>query len=241
MVQVLGKEIPVLDHGWVRLVEWWGSEEGIIEAARESTNKGFLGWRDEHGPRDERLLRYLWKKKHTTPFETPGLTVRLCCPVVVVWQLVRHRTMTFNILSGRYAEMPVEDYVPTIRRCLADGKGNKQAGRAEGAMELTEGGARDWLGHLATVYGECQMVYKAGLELGVPKEVARLCLTFGRYTRMRVTGNLHNWLQLLNLRMASDVQDETRQYAEVIGGIISSLFPRTYALFQEGRKESAQG
>ena len=226
----------LFDHGYLTCVEHWGSDERIIEAARMSTGKGFLGWGTAQNPGDERLLRYLWKNKHSTPFETPGLTVEVKCPIVVVWQWVRHRTMTYNILSGRYAEMPEEDYVPTLDRLLLASHGNKQASAIAGAEKLTESAARGWIEEIKRIQKDIQAFYKKGLALGVPKEIARFPLGFTRYTRMRVSANLFNWLRFLDLRMASDAQYEIRVYAQAAGEVVAKLFPRTWELFLEGRR-----
>jgi thymidylate synthase (FAD) len=205
----------VLDHGYLAFIESWGSDERIVEAARMSTGKGFMGWGPqakctacgkvwpsigepvygfihpgcggtfEKSAGDEKLLAYLWKNKHSTPFEVCGLTVEVQCPVVVVWQWVRHRTLSYNILSGRYAEMPEEDYLPLPSRCFADGGKNKQAGAATGSDPLTSSSALEWLEALANVQAHAQSVYQDGLRRGIPKELARLPLSFARYTRMR--------------------------------------------------------
>lgn len=256
----MGDGVRVLDHGHVRAVEHWGSDEGVIAAARMSTGKGFLGWGpttdpcgpcggdgdgpDGHPcgpcggtgfrPGDEKLLRYLWTHRHTTPFETPGLTVEAAAPVVVVWQWVRHRTMTFNVLSGRYAEMPAEDYLPAAARCLAEGGANRQAGRAAGAGVPTDGTVAVWLARLKGLHGHAADVYREGLLAGVPREVARLALTSSRYTRLRVTASLLNWTKFLRLRAAPDAQHEIRVYAEAVAGLLRERFPRTMALYDGG-------
>lgn len=251
-------KINVLDHGWIELVESWGSDERIIEAARMSTDKGFLGWGPldaecekckgdgDDGPfacpscrgtgkkqGDEKLLRYLWENKHTTPFEVPGMTIKVMCPVVVVWQWVRHRTMTYNILSGRYSEMPSEDYIPAVERLLADGGNNKQAGSAKNSVPLSREAANAWIESLDEVFAAVEKCYQDGLRSGIPKELARLPLGFGRYTRMMVTANLWNWLRFLKLRMDGHAQSEIQQYANAVGSIVAEKFPRTWQLFVE--------
>jgi thymidylate synthase (FAD) len=226
--------VKLLDHGYLDYVDHWGSDERVIEAARMSTGKGFLGWGSQERPGDEKLLRYLWTHRHTTPFETPGLTVEVGCPMVVVWQWVRHRTLTFNVLSGRYAEMPREDYLPSVERLMADGGGNRQAGRAEGAPPLTADHARQFRDALRRQHEDQQALYENALKNGVPKELARLALTFARYTRLRVTGNLLNWLRFLTLRAAPEAQHEIRVYADAVGELVAGLFPRTWALFVGG-------
>jgi thymidylate synthase (FAD) len=256
--------ISVLDHGSVQLVESWGTDERVIEAARMSTGKGFLGWGpvqcsacrgfgytkgspigpwdkldcpDCGGtgrkPGDEKLLSYLWSKKHTTPFEMAGLTVEVMAPIAVFREWHRHRTQSYNEMSARYVPLPDVNYVPTPDRCLTVQAGNKQAQAAEGAKAAAEDAVQDWLDLLTETYGEVERVYRIGLMNGVPKELARLILPVGRYSRMRASANLWNWLRFLRLRMAPDAQWEIRQYAAVIGtDLIANLFPRTWALFK---------
>ena len=95
----------VLDKGYLDVVEVWGADEQIIEAARMSTNKGFQGWGHPAEPGDERLLAYLWKHKHHSPFEMAGLTVEVKAPLMVFREWHRHRTFSYNEMSGRYTQM----------------------------------------------------------------------------------------------------------------------------------------
>jgi thymidylate synthase (FAD) len=248
--------IKVLDHGYIKLVESWGSEERIIEAARMSTDGSFRQWEDKPhnttcpdrdapllpapGCRycnavsgDERLLRRLWKMGHLTPFEMAGAIVEIQAPIMVFREWVRHRTQSFNELSARYTPMPDLNYVPTIERCMLNSLTNKQAGRAKGAEELTEEAAGRWLSELKYAYELIEQVYQNGLQLGVPKEVARLPVPVGRYSRMRASANLRNWLAFLTLRMDNAAQWEIRQYANELHNILQPIFPRTLALFAE--------
>src|SRR6185295_451000 len=96
----------VLDRGYVRLVDVWGSDRTIIEAARMSTGKGFLGWGDEGKPGDEKLLRFLWENKHATPFEMAGATFEIEAPIFVFREWHRHRTQSYNEMSARYTPLP---------------------------------------------------------------------------------------------------------------------------------------
>lgn len=240
-------KIQVLDHGYVELVESWGSEERIIEAARMSTNKGFQGWGSEaywEEPDgggeavlkpatvgDEKLLRYLYEHKHHTPFEMAGLTVEVQAPIFVFREWHRHRTQGFNELSARYTPMPNLVYQPTVDRCLMSGK-SKQSHATTIADEVK---ISDWLDRLSRLCEETEATYQDGLSAGVPKEVARLAVTVGRYSRMRATANLRNWLHFLALRMDTAAQWEIRQFANVVGQIVATSFPRTWQLFLEGR------
>ena len=228
--------ISVLDHGYVALVESWGSDERVVEAARMSTDKGFIGWGGGETPGDEKLLRYLWEHKHATPFEMAGMTVEVAAPIFVFREWHRHRTQSYNEMSARYVPLPDTVYCPTIGRCLAAGGANRQA-QSAGASTDDLGAAR-WLTELDALYAHAQRVYEDGLARGVPKELARLAVTVGRYSRMRASANLRNWLAFEALRLPANAQWEIRQYAAALGTILERLFPRTWALFVEGQRGS---
>lgn len=228
-------EVNVLDHGYVRLIETWGSDEGIIEAARMSTAKGFLGWGTSDAPGDEKLLRFLYENKHSTPFEMAGMTIEVQAPIFVFREWHRHRTQSFNEMSARYIPLPDVNYVPSVERLLINSKTNKQAGTIKGADELTEEGAARFRSSLLEIYAQAQDLYESALKMGVPKELARVHLPVGRYSRMRASANLRNWLAFLTLRMAPAAQWEIRMYANEVSALIASAFPRTYALFSSER------
>lgn len=256
--------IKVLDHGYVKLIDFHGTDAAIIEAARMSTNKGFLGWGprevyrcevckkpggecqdDSHEdstervvvPGDEELLRYLWENKHATPFEMAGLTIEVAAPIFVVRQWHRHRTQSYNEMSGRYTPLPNVNYLPAVERLMAGKSKNKQAGTVKDAGELTEAGAELMRGLLQASYERAEVDYQRLLASGVPKELARLHLPVARYTRMRASANLRNWLGFLTLRMDSHAQYEIRVYADAIGKLVCELFPKTWELFLEGMKK----
>lgn len=245
------RETRVLDRGYVRLVESFGSDERIIEAARMSTAKGFLGW----GPKyvcvhclredcqepshegdhsttqvegDEKLLRYLWKNQHATPFEMAGFVVEVKAPIVVFREWHRHRTQSYNETSARYVPLPDESYLPSVERVLAGNAAttNKQA-QGSGRM-ISESEALSWLSDLADAYNAAQQVYRRGLALGVPKELARLPVPVARYSVMRASANLRNWLGFLKLRCDPAAQWEIRQYANAVAELVRELYPRTY-------------
>ena len=251
---------PVLDSGYVQLVETWGSDERIIEAARMSTNKGFKGWGEsEHVSQcpnygdplrsdpcyacgrmsgDEKLLKFLYNHKHFTPFEMAGFTIEVQAPIFVFREWHRHRTQSYNELSARYTPLPNLNYHPDIavigERMENQGT-NKQAQSFDAStFSMTPelwGEIERWLSDLDTVYQAAQEIYERGLKLGVPKELARLPVPVARYSRMRASANLRNWLGFLTLRMDSAAQWEIRQYANVVGNIVKVAFPRTWDLF----------
>jgi thymidylate synthase (FAD) len=220
----------ILDFGYVQLVESWGSEESIIEAARMSTGRGFEGWE-----KDQKLLAYLYRNQHTTPFEMAGMIIEVKAPIFVFREWHRHRTQSYNEMSARYIPLPDEDYMPELELLLhraAASTANKQAASLQ-HKDLTEYEAARWLWRLHKLYEEAQSVYEDGLELGVPKELARLAVPVARYSRMRASANLRNWLGFLTLRMAPNAQWEIRQYANAVGRLIEHSFPRTWALLLE--------
>lgn len=252
--------IKLLDHGYIKRIEAWGSDESIIEAARMSTDKGFNGWGpkckkckavpvmlDMSGPEpycgncrgvvevesgDEKLLAYLWNNKHATPFEMGGLIIEVMAPIFVFREWHRHRTQSYNEMSARYIPLPDLNYTPTIDRLLLNSKTNKQAGTTKDAEELTLSSAKMYQDELLYMYQKQQFLYESALKRGVPKELARIHLPVGRYSRMRASANLRNWLAFLTLRMASGAQWEIRQYANAVGTIIEAQFPKTWELFK---------
>lgn len=259
--------VPLLDHGYLQLIETWGSEESIICAARMSTGKGFLGWGPKecskcHGfgfssgsipqgcadcktcggagsePGDEKLLRFLWENKHATPFEMAGATFEVQAPIFVFREWHRHRVpFGYNEMSARYTPLPDVNYVPSVERLMlgSDGK-NKQAGTIAGAGVLETAYAKEFRRRLSVQYQDAENLYQYALKMGVPKELARVHLPVGRYSRMRATSNLRGWLGFLALRAAPSAQWEIRQYAEALQTQLAQVFPRTLALFAEGRK-----
>jgi thymidylate synthase (FAD) len=247
--------VDVLDHGFVSLVEAWGSDEGIIKAARMSTGKGFLGWGprdDQHscmkggrdlsdsdqcaachqGPGDEKLLKFLYENKHSTPFEMAGATIEVQAPIFVFREWHRHRTQSYSEMSARYAPLPDVNYVPTIDRAmLGGGHLTKQAGSIKGSDDLTVDAAAALLAEERELHVKLEDFYQRKLKAGFPKELARTHLPVSRYSRMRASANLRNWLAFLTLRMAPTAQWEIRQYANAVGDIVKDKFPRTWELF----------
>jgi thymidylate synthase (FAD) len=233
---MIEEEQRVLDHGYVKLIETWGSDERIIEAARMSTNKGFNGWGTEEAPGDEKLLGYLWRNKHATPFEMAGMIIEVQAPIFVFREWHRHRTQSYNEMSARYTPLPDLNYLPSAERLMINAGGtNKQAGTVAGADVLTEQNAHAFRMRLTGVYEAQQELYERALADGVPKELARVHLPVGRYSRMRASANLRNWLAFLSLRLESGAQWEIRQYAHAVGDLVARTYPRTWELFCAGR------
>jgi thymidylate synthase (FAD) len=163
-----------------------------------------------------------------------GLVVEVKAPIFVFREWHRHRTQSYNEMSARYVPLPDQNYMPTIER-LMDGANTETANKqAQGnGRQLTNQDAQNWWSRLDKAYTYCEDVYQEGLRLGIPKELARLPLPVARYSRMRASANLRNWLGFLALRQAPDAQWEIREYANAVGQIIAESFPRTWSLFSE--------
>jgi thymidylate synthase (FAD) len=222
--------IPVLDHGYVRLIETYGSDSRIIEAARMSTDKGFLGWESDQG-----LLNYLYRNDHATPFEMAGMIIEVKAPIMVFREWHRHRTQSYNEMSARYIPLPNEHYIPTLDRVMRGSLllGNKQATKADSAAQLTPKMAKQWLAALRRLFKDSETVYQMGLKVGVPKELSRGATVVFRYSKMRAASNLRNWLAFLTLRDALNAQEEIRVYAQAVDTLITMSFPRTHKLYLE--------
>lgn len=266
-------DIKVLDHGYIRYIEHWGSDERIIESARMSTNKGFQGWGDHRwcecghliadhsgsgrclgrqddggclcnlpNPRrgDEKLLRYLYEHAHHTPFEMAGMTIEVQAPIFVFREWHRHRTQSYNEMSARYTVMPNLHYVPSVDRIMQGGQGqsNKQ-GSEQSSISINDAEyVRKWI---ADKQDQLYQQYITLLDhFKLSRELARINTPVSRYSRMRASANLRNWLAFLTLRMDEHAQWEIRQYANVVGELIATHFPRTWELFVEGRLSHGQ-
>jgi thymidylate synthase (FAD) len=265
------ESVQVLDRGYVRLIESWGSDEQVIEAARMSTAKGFLGWGGAPCPEclaagrlslkdhlfvdypaceaaraakcacngtgktvgDEKLLKFLWDNAHATPFEMAGLTIEVKAPIMVFREWHRHRVpFGYNEMSARYVPLPDENYVPFVSRVMlaTQATTNKQAQGSGKQFNEVEVG--NWIFELEAAYVKAQECYEKGIKMGIPKELARLCVPVGRYSVMRATGNLRGWLGFLKLRCAPAAQWEIRQYANVVANLVRQRFPRTHEVAQ---------
>lgn len=228
-------KIPVLDYGYVEIIDNWGSDEAIIEAARMSTGKGFLGWGTDEKPGDEKLLRFLWEHKHATPFEMGGIVIEVMAPIFVFREWHRHRTQSYNEMSARYTPLPDVNYIPSIERLMINANSaNKQAGTVKNSEILTIENAQSFRESIKEIYIDAENLYQLALKAGVPKELARIHLPVGRYSRMRASANLRNWLSFLTLRIDPAAQWEIRQFAIAVGDIVKERFPRTWVLFEEG-------
>lgn len=219
-------EFQLLDHGYVKFIEHWGSDERIIEAARMSTDKGFKSW-----PEDEKLLRFLWENKHHTPFEMGGMIIEVQAPIFVFREWHRHRTQSYNELSARYTALPDLYYIPSVERIMNGKQASKNKQSSEAGFNEFE--AIGFQNFFKQSYESTRKDYELLLKAGFARELARIVVPVGQYSRMRASANLRNWLAFLTLRQAPGAQWEIRQYADAVGKIVAEKFPRTWNLFIE--------
>lgn len=220
--------IKVLDHGLVRLVEHMGSDLSIVRNARVSYD---AAWRTgEDAGKDAKLLNYLVKNGHTSPFESCVFTFEVKAPIFVFRQWHRHRTWSFNEISARYAELPEEYYTPDVSKITEQSTSNKQMRTDEQHPEAAR--------IQALIFQQCEQsfgTYQTLIAEGCPRELARSVLPVGTYSHMFATVDLHNLMHFLRLRLHSHSQYEIRVYAEAMLKLIEPIVPHSVAAFKEHR------
>jgi len=246
-------KIDVLDHGFVRLVSYmqpapskpfeiggplepaeWSGDLEIVRNARVSYNGDWRTGTDEGS--DDRLVRRLHARGHTTPFEAMVFTFEVKAPIFVFRQWHRHRTWSYIELSARYGVLPSEFYVPKPEHVGHQDPKEKQV------RAMTTGSASNYL---ATDYIQAACMasfetYKQLLAAGVPRELARGVLPLNTYSRMFGTVDLHNLFHFLRLRMDSHAQWEIQQYANALLELISPVCPIAVEAFKETESENEE-
>lgn len=219
-------KVDLLDHGYVRLVEHMGSDLSVVRAARVSYDAEWRTGEDEG--KDAKLINYLIKNKHTSPFEMVEFTFEVKAPIFVFRQWHRHRTWSYNEISARYAELPEEYYVPDPRVITTQSVDNKQ-------MRTTEQHpfAADLAKYIYNQNKSSFKEYKALIKLGCPRELARSVLPVGTYSHMFAKVDLHNLFHFLRLRLHEHAQYEIRVYAEAMLKLAYSVAPVSIATFAE--------
>ena len=219
-------KIDVLDHGFIRLVDSMGSDLAVVRAARVSYDAAWRAGEDEGS--DARLIRYLWRNKHTSPFEAVEFQFEVKAPIFVFRQWHRHRTWSFNELSARYRELPEEFYVPAPEQIGVQSTSNKQMREAGKADRVAPGMIR-----LA-----CEAsfsIYRDLLGRGVPRELARSVLPVATYSHMFAKVDLRNLLAFLDLRLHEHAQYEIRVYAEAMRNLARQVVPVCMEAWEAGR------
>ena len=210
------EKINVLDNGFVQYVSHMGDDLTVVNAARVSFNKES----EEFGERDEKLIQYLAKHKHWTPFAHPQITLRIKAPIFVRTQLFKHKVgFTENEISRRYVTFEPEIYNPNWRSAPINGA--KQGS----ADFITDEALNNRLDFLYGIVTENVKVYEELLKLGVAPEQARSVLPQGTYTEWWWTGSLSAYARVYAQRIDTHAQWEIQQYAKSIGQIIEKLYP----------------
>lgn len=236
-----GYTIPVLDHGYVRYIDHMGTDERIVEAARISYKSPSKG-----KEQDKRLLSYLYKMRHTSPFEQCSITFDIKLPLFVQGQMVRHRTQKLNQISARYTEMDDCFYIP--KQWRKQDIQNKQGSLIDNSWEP----AFEWRGEIGDGHNDCSLLfkeackdiyesYKIMINSGVSKEMARMILPQNLYTEIYSNWDLHNLMHFFRLRLDKHAQWEIQQYAKAMYEIFSGLYPwcsEAYEKFSWELKES---
>lgn len=216
------EQINVLDHGYVRLVDSMGDDTSIVRSARVSYNA-----EPRNDGSDEKLIHYLMKNRHTSPFESVSFTFEVKAPIFVFRQWHRHRTWSFNEISARYSELPEEFYIPEEAQITTQSTSNKQM-RTDTKNDKAELMQYYMKKHCLDSFS----LYRTLLEQGCPRELARCVLPVATYSKMFATVDLHNLFHFLRLRLHPHAQYEIRVYAEAMLKLIKGKVPTAVEAFQ---------
>ena len=228
----LGREVPVLDLGFVQPIDYMGTDEDIVQAARVSYGPSTRKLHDDRG-----LLRYLMRHRHTTPFEMCEVKFRCKMPIFVARQWIRHRTANVNEMSLRYSEAPDEFYVPALEAVTLQSTTNKQ-GRDDDTNLPAE--QREQVRQLLRARNELAYADYQHLanELGIARELARTVLPVSLYTQWIWKIDLHNLLHFLDLRLDPHAQIEIRVFAEAMAEFVRDWVPHAWEAFVDYRREA---
>ena len=221
---LLDKEIKVLDHGFIRLVDYMGGDSRIVQSARVSYGKGTKSVRE-----DEALIDYLMRHQHTSPFEQVVLTFHCKMPIFIARQWIRHRAARVNEISGRYSVMEDEFYLPEETAIQYQNKDNRQG---RDPQEVPVHLRQKVLNILAKGQQVAYDDYQKMLADDIARELARINLPLSLYTQWYWQIDLHNLFHFLELRMDEPAQWEIRQYANVIADITRAVAPLAFRAFE---------
>lgn len=222
---ILDKEFPVLDHGFVRLVDYMGGDSRIVQAARVSYGEGTTTFR-----RDRALIRYLMEHQHTSPFEQVVLTFHAKMPIFVARQWIRHRTARVNEVSGRYSVMRDEFYVPEPESVRFQSQTDRQGSSEE---EVPAELRTKVLDILRRDQSSLYAGYQEMLDDNIARELARINLPLSLYTEWYWQIDLHNLFHFLQLRVDEHAQWEIRQYANRMAEMTKAVAPVAHEAFED--------
>jgi thymidylate synthase (FAD) len=224
--EIVVEKIDLLDHGLVRLVDSMGNDLSVVRSARVSYDAPWRAGEDEKG--DTRLLNYLWRNHHTTPFETVTLTFEVKAPIFVFRQWHRHRTQSYNELSARYKELPVVYYTPEVDQITQQSTDNKQM-----RTTIQNPHAKAIQKVMDESCTRSFEEYQWMLDKGCPRELARGVLPFFTYSHMFATANLLNWLKFFTLRSHNHAQHEIRVYSDAMVELARTVAPVCVAAWEK--------
>ncbi len=241
--EILFEPLPVLDHGFVRVIDYMGDDAAVVQAARVSYGKGTKRQRDDQG-----LINYLLRNWHTSPFEMCEIKLHVKLPIFVARQWIRHRTANVNEYSARYSILDNEFYIPAPEHIAIQSSTNRQGrgevlDRAE-AMRVQEILRDDAL----RAYAHYEELLNEGPD-GAPRddgraqvarELARMNLSLNFYTQWYWKTDLHNLMHFLRLRADAHAQYEIRAYADVLTDVLERWVPMTHSAFVDYRLGSTQ-
>lgn len=225
--RILDQSFPVLDKGFVRLVDYLGSDQRIVQSARVSYGEGTKTYRQDKG-----LINYLMRNDHTSPFEQVVFTFHVKAPIFVARQWVRHRTARMNEISGRYSVMKDEVYLPDEGSIALQSEDNKQGRQKEPVDAATAEKVRTMLSDNARRTFD---TYHELLDMGIARELSRINLPLSIYTEFYWEIDLHNLFHFLQLRLDHHAQAEIRAYAEVMFDIVRKVCPIAAEAFENHR------
>jgi thymidylate synthase (FAD) len=234
---LLYEPIPVLDHGFIRVIDYMGDDAAVVQAARVSYGAGTKRIREDAG-----LINYLMRHRHTSPFEMCELKIHVKLPIFVARQWIRHRVANLNEISGRYSILDNEFYLPATADLAAQARTNRQ-GRGdvlEGAeaarvLEILREDAIRAYGHYEELLNEVGGQVVDPERKGLARELARMNLPVSLYTQLYWKIDLHNLLHFLSLRAAPHAQYEIRVYADALLEVVRQWVPLTHAAFLDYR------
>ena len=216
-----GYSIPILDHGYLKLLKWLGDDAYIAETARVST---------QSISKSLNLVARLIKDRHSSPLEFGIIQFEIKAPLFVFREWHRHRTQSYSELSARFGELPMDFYLPSLERMNPQHATNKQM---SDETQIIGNASLGWGMWNAVVESITKIVEDFRTEFPLTRELAQRLYPQNRYTICRASGNLWNWMHFLTLRCASDAQYEIRQYAWQVHAILKELFPVAIEAWEE--------
>lgn len=228
---ILYKPIPVLDHGFIRVIDYMGNDASIVQAARVSYGVGTKKTQEDKG-----LINYLMRHSHTTPFEMCEIKLHVKLPIFVARHWLRHRTASVNEYSARYSVLSNEFYIPEMTQLAKQSETNKQG---KDTTIFNEENAKEIINIIENCSKSSYEKYNKMLtDLSLTRELARTVLPVNVYTEMYWKIDLHNLLHFLKLRADSHAQYEIQCYAKAILDIVKLWVPITYEAFEEYKQKS---